>query len=38
MVIVLRAFEQAGGLKYYASEKTNRMLWAGEVPASWSQP
>lgn len=38
VIIFWGAFEQAGGLmNIYASEKTNRLLGAFEVPASWFQ-
>ncbi len=38
VIIFWGAFEQAGGLmNIYASEKTNRILFGWEVPASWFQ-
>jgi len=38
IIVFWGAFEQAGGLmNLYAEEKTNRMLWGFEIPASWFQ-
>lgn len=38
VIVFWGAFEQAGGLmNIYASEKTSRMLFGFEVPASWFQ-
>ena len=38
VIVFWGAFEQAGGLmNIYAKEKTNRMLFGMEIPASWFQ-
>src|SRR5690606_37424839 len=38
VIVFWGAFEQAGGLmNIYAADKTNRMLFGWEVPASWFQ-